>query len=443
MPGQKERVVWDKSVTGLGKRIRPGVVDTWIYQHRVAGRTRKVTVGRCSEIDLETARRLANAVGVDALQLDCGDDSREENPTISEFAERYIDDCAGYWKPATVKSNRLIARVRIVPALGDRALSSIEASDVRVWHSALTASRSPGTADRSLAVLSGMMRHAEVLGLRPRGSNPCRGLRRRKTTFKAHVLSEPEWAQLGEALLARRNAEPVLVALVYFIAMTGCRRGEALSLRWDWIQEGRAILPDSKTGPRVIWLGEPVQRLLLDIPRTVSPLVFPGARGASIDSALTRFWNELRGAAQVSALRVHDLRHSFATLAIEIGQGEKVLAGLLGHSDLGTTAAYVHLAEKPVYEAAEKVGAHLNQALGQAPLKQERRPRITTTELGAKNKVATRTVQPLGKEALYFRSGLSFPEFCQKHNLNPQSFRRRVIAARSAMKKRAGGKSNA
>ena len=131
----------------------------------------------------------------------------------------------------------------ILPAFGNRRVDAITARDVRSWFDELSVTRA-GTANRSLAVLSSLMKHAEDLGLRPEGSNPCRGLRRRKSGFKAHYLIDVEFAALGWALARVEHEYPVAVAAVRFLLYTGARKSEALSLRWEHVHGDRAVLPD-------------------------------------------------------------------------------------------------------------------------------------------------------------------------------------------------------
>ena len=130
----------------------------------------------------------------------------------------------------------------ILPQFGFRDIASVTPQEVASWFT--RAQGSQGTRNRALAVLSGMMRHAEILGLRPPGSNPCQGLRRRKNQFEVHRLSQRDYGRLGEALRWIENTEPIVVALIRFMALTGCRKSEARLLRWDMLDANRAALPN-------------------------------------------------------------------------------------------------------------------------------------------------------------------------------------------------------
>ena len=229
-------------------------------------------------------------------------------PTVRTFAPAFLADCAERWKPATRRSHAHGMKRHILPALGDRRVDALTAKDVRNWFDDLAVARA-GTANRALAVLSAMMQHAETLGLRHEDSNPCKGLRRRKSGFKAHYLTDDEFAALGRALDAAEADWPVAVAALRFLLYTGARKSEALRLKWEYVHGDRAVLPDSKTGPRTIWLASPARAVLAARPRYADcPWVFASSCGgpANVD----REWDEVRAAAGLARLRMHDLRHN-------------------------------------------------------------------------------------------------------------------------------------
>ena len=249
----------------------------------------------------------------------------------------------------------------ILPAFGNRRVDAITARDVRSWFDELSVTRA-GTANRSLAVLSSLMRHGEDLGLCPEGSNPCRGLRRRKSGFKAHYLTDVEFAALGWALARVEDEYPVAVAVVRFLLYTGARKSEALGLRWEHVHGDRAVLPDSKSGPRTIWLATPARAILAAPPRSDGcPWVFASDDGTPV--SLVKPWQVIRRKARLGSLRLHDLRHSHAAVAVSSGEGLRIVAGLLGHVDIETTFGYAHLAEASVFEAANRVSRNLAEAL--------------------------------------------------------------------------------
>lgn len=422
-------VTWDGELPTLGLRNRFGK-ESWIVQARIGGRSTRRTLGVASSLTREAARQAAAAV-LDGLRAERAEAAISPDTTMAAFAERWLADCAGQWKPETLVGHRHGVTGYILPSLGETPVAALTAEDVAGWFAALPCA--PGGRNRVLAVLSGMMRHAELLGLRAPGSNPCAGMRRKKSSFTATVLRAKDYARLGRALDAREGQEPMLVALIRFLALTGCRRGEAAALRWDWIDGPRAALPDAKAGPRSIWLGTPALDLLASLPRT-GDLVFGQDDTPVSTPRLDKLWHEIRTAIRVPGLRLHDLRHSFATTAVSAGEPLRTVAGLLGHSDLTITEGYTHLADDTLRKAAASVGKHLNDTL-------TRKGRQPAKPVKAARAAAPPVSQPAIPPQLlreYKRSRLLIPAFCEKHGLDPKLFWKTVKADLALNKKEAG-----
>ncbi len=353
----REAVLWDSAAPGLGLRVRPNGRKTWIVHRRSGGTVVRRTLGAVDALTVEDARHATRAL-LDETQTG---GAAVVVPTVRTFAPAFLADCAERWKPATRESHAHGVRRHILPALGDRRVDAVTAKDVRNWFDDLSVTRA-GTANRALAVLSSMMQHAEALGLRREDSNPCKGLRRRKSGFEAHYLTDDEFAALGRALDGAEADHPVAVAVVRFLLYTGARKSEALRLKWEHVHGNRAVLPDSKTGPRTLWLASPARAVLAGQPRRADcPWVFASAGGgpANVD----REWNAIRAAAGLPTLRLHDLRHSHAAVAVGGGEGLRTVAGLLGHADIKTTFGYAHLAEDSVFDAANRVSRGLADML--------------------------------------------------------------------------------
>ena len=173
-------------------------------------------------------------------------------------------------------------------------------------------------------------------------------------------LSEEEIRRLGRALAQHEDSHPVYVAIIRLLLLTGCRRREIVTLRWKEYREGHLHLEDSKTGPRMVWLSSPARRILDGQPRT-TPWVFPSSRtGNSVHvNPVESFWRRLRSEIGLKDVRLHDLRHTFASIAVMRGENILTVGRLLGHNDPGTTLKYTHLSHDAVGEAAEAVGSVL------------------------------------------------------------------------------------
>ena len=302
----REAVLWDSAAPGLGLRARPNARKTWIVHRRCNGSVVKRTLGALDALTVEDARHAARTMFADAE----AHGTRAAVPTVRSFAPAFLGDCAERWKPATRHAHADGMKRFILPAFGDRRVDEVTAKDVRNWFDDLSVTRAE-SANRALAVLSSMMKHAEALGLRREDSNPCKGLRRRKSGFEAHYLTDDEFAALGRALDEAEAKWPVAVAALRFLLYTGARKSEALRLKWEHVHGDRAVLPDSKTGPRTIWLASPARAVLAAQPRREDcPWVFASLCGGPV--SVDKAWNAVRAAAGLPTLRIHDLRHSCA-----------------------------------------------------------------------------------------------------------------------------------
>lgn len=262
------------------------------------------------------------------------------------------------WKPRTLAVNRSYLRNQILPWFGERPVAEITRGEVERWFASLRAT--PAAANRSLPILSVVLAEAEIHGYRPDDSNPCRGLRRYPDRARDRFLTTLETRRLGAVLTARETTEPVPTAAVRLLLLTGCRQGEIRTLQWRDYREGNLFLRDSKTGPRTVWLSSPARGVLDRLPRR-GPWVLPGARGDGPLAAesLYRFWLSVRAAAGLPDVRLHDLRHSYASFALQQGENVPTIGRLLGHRNPATTLRYVHVADGMVRDAVEAVGAAL------------------------------------------------------------------------------------
>ena len=427
-------ILWDDVFPALGLRNRFGR-ESWIVQTRIRGSSVRRSLGAVTKLTRSAARQAAAAL-IAALAEERAAVTCPET-TLGSFLLRWLTDCAGQWKPATYGAHASGALTHILPPLGARPVAALTVREVADWYAALPGSS--GSKTRHLAVLSGMMRHAELIGLRAPGTNPCAGMRRKVSGFTATVLRAKDYARLGQALEARAASAPMRVAFIRFLTLTGCRRGEALELRWDWIDGNRAALPDAKAGPRAIWLGTPALELLAALPRT-GDLVF-GADDKPLSLAtLQSLWHEIRAEIGLGTLRLHDLRHSFATAAVSAGEPLRTVAGLLGHSDLAITEGYSHLADDTLRKAAAGVGSYLNATLSGKGRPSNGFPRPKAPQ---KPTAPARLPEPQGgipRAALqgFAKSRLSLPAYCAAAGLDLVAFRRALAAENKRSGRRAG-----
>ena len=377
-PRAKDTILFDKSLLGFGLRIHPSGRKVWIVQARVEGRSRRIVIARHGEMELSQARRRArDMLGRIRAGGNPAEDIRREKrtPTVREFADEYLRRCDPYWKPSGRKTVRIYLKARILPAFGKIPVDRIGPEDVAAWFDAASRDK-PGAANRAFEILRSMMFRAEEYGFRERGANPCVGIRKNPKRNIARFLDTDELARLGRALDAREAQWPQAVAAIRLLALTGCRRSEVLNLRWRDIGEHAIKLPDSKTGPRAVPLGEAARAHIeaLADPRDPEAHLFPRhaeGRGLSI---LTTCWRAVCADAKLGRLRLHDLRHSAASHAVMSGENLPLVGKLLGHRRHQTTAGYAHLADAHLVEAAEKVG----NIIAEAMRPQTQSPRLTS-----------------------------------------------------------------
>jgi integrase len=327
------------------------------------GRQVKINLGRVGKLTARQARGKARALLTELLA-----DGVPEKPkavvgqTFFDYAEAFWADYARHWKPATQRTNRALIDKVLAPTFGHLTINRISRADVQRWRDAMSAR--PGVFNRAVPVLAVMMTYAEPMGLRPRGSNPCKGIARYKRPAKERFLSPTEYRRLGQVLRAFEPAAPDMVALVRLLILTGARCGEIASLRWEDVHPPRLRLPDSKTGPKFVYLNSAAERIL-EARRADARTawVFPAPGGAGPIGYLPAKWVPIRKAAALPDLRLHDLRHSFASVAIKEGVPLFMISRLLGHALPETTARYAHLDDGAVSDAAARVSGSLAAAL--------------------------------------------------------------------------------
>jgi integrase len=227
----------------------------------------------------------------------------------------------------------------------------------------------PYQANRVLAFLSALFNWAEKHGFRPDGSNPCRHVEKYREGRRERFLSQAELGRLGDALREAeqdKSCSPWVIAAIRLLTLTGARRNEILTLRWEHVNEdhGCLMLTDSKTGRKVVSLNAPALAVLQAIPRLErNPYVICGERAGRHLVNLEKPWRRIRAAAKLDGVRLHDLRHSYASVAAAGGQSLVIVGKMLGHSQPATTARYAHLADDPVRAASEAVGRYIASAM--------------------------------------------------------------------------------
>ena len=343
----------DTELKGFGVRVLPSGKKRYFLHSQHDGQRIWKMIGDPNNMTVTEARQQAINV-LTTLQSGQSDAEIMFDTIAADTFRRYRRQ----WKPSTLAVNQKYFRRYILPCFAGRLIADITSQDVRDWFTSLHAT--PVAADRSMPVLSIMMKEAEADGLRPEGSNPCRGIKRYQRQNRERFLSATELAHLGVAL--RRAGPSSAVAILWLLALTGCRSSEILTLRWTDYRDGHLFLRDSKTGPRMVWLSDPARKRLDKHPRT-SSWIFPAVRisGPLTKTMLYSVWKRIRADADLKDVRIHDLRHSYASLAISSGETVLTVGKLLGHTHPETTLKYAHHAETDVEQAVIAMDAVLGK----------------------------------------------------------------------------------
>ena len=358
----KDAIFWDRDLAGFGVRVHTTGRKLYIVQSRGPAGLKRVTLGRVGNEPIDKHRREAAAV-IDRIKR--GEEpfppEPAPEPTVADLAERFLEDyVAVRCKPGTAKNYRLAIQHQILPALGTKALKDVGPEDVTALHHELR--DRPAAANQAVWVLSKMFALAENWGMVPPGRRPTRHVRQYRDTSRERFLTPEEYRHLGAAL-TRLEAEgsmmPSAVAAIRLLMLTGCRSDEILTLKWDDVDRTARVLRlrDSKTGPRMVPLTGPVLKVLDGIEREDGvPWVLRGAKPGSRLACLSWHWRRIKRETGLRDVRVHDLRHSYASRALALGEGLPAIGRLLGHVRVSTTAKYAHLVRDAEKTAAIRTG---------------------------------------------------------------------------------------
>jgi integrase len=367
----RELVLWDSELAGFGVRVQRGGARTFILKYRFGkGREaplRKLTIGRHGPWTADEARTKAKqllgevAHGKDPAGTKA---AARAAPTVADLAQRFLSEHVELKRKASTAAEyrRLLDKV-VLPALGKKRVADVTRQDVARLHHKRR--ETPVEANRAIAVLSTMLNMAEGWGERPDGSNPCRHTEKYPQRPRERFLSAEEMARLGD-VLAGYDGSPYVTAAIKLLIFSGARLGEILGLQWQWLdfELGEARLPDSKTGPKTLHLPPPALAVLAELPRVEgNPHVIVGRFAGAARVDLEKPWRAIRKAAGLADVRLHDLRHSFASVAAAGGMGLPIIGKMLGHTQAQTTQRYAHLASDPVKAAAASVAAKIAAAM--------------------------------------------------------------------------------
>ncbi len=397
-PAESEFVVWDNELACFGVRVRPSGAMTYVVQYR-AGRgrgapSRKMTLGRVGQLTPDEARLAARrTLGAVAHGADPVGKRRldREALSVADLANRFMaEHVNAKRKPTTAALYSHLVDSYIVPSLGGKKAATLAKVDVAKLHHDLR--DRPYLANRTLAVLGSLYAWAGRHGLAEEGYNPTARIEKFPEGRRERFLTADELERLGAAIRKaetkgipwdpdskKPNAKhapkpdnrqvvisPSAAAALRLLLFTGARLREILHLRWEHVDlsRGLLLLPDSKTGRKTIVLNAPAMAVLASLPR-VGIYVIAGDDPQKPRSDLKRPWAVVSREARLQGVRIHDLRHSFASFGAGGGLGLPIIGKLLGHTQASTTQRYAHLDADPLRRASDAIGNTIAAAMGE------------------------------------------------------------------------------
>jgi integrase len=352
----------------LGFLVTPAGHRSFFFSYCFHGKDRRKTIGPYPDWNLSQARvrkgelrRMVDS-GIDPLAEEQAD---RDAPTMRDLAKRYIKEALPARRASTALEYRRQIMVEILPVLGDRKVAAVTFADVARLHRKITERGVSYIANRTVALLSAMF--AKAIRWEWIDRNPARGIERNPEDKRRRYLSAPELSALLSALEVHPDRQAANV--IRLLLLTGCRSGEALGARWDQFDLGAGIWAKTASDTKqrrdhqTPLSGEALD-LLAEIraeSTSSSPFVFLG-RGAGHRVDVKLAWAAICRSAGIEGLRMHDLRHSFASFCVNSGVSLQVVSGLLGHSNIATSARYAHLADSTLRTATNQVGRIIAEA---------------------------------------------------------------------------------
>ena len=368
----KDYFLWDNDLPGFGIRVFPSGRKKFVLQYRHGRKSRRMALGQHGAITLDQARKLAiqalAKIGRDIDPLQERKASRQAL-TVKELADRFdAEHIAVHLKETTAKEYRRNLKLFILPAIGRMRITDVTRADIAKFHHDYR--HKPYQANRNIEIISKMFNLAELWGLRPDGTNPRRHIKKYPEKKRERYYSPAELQSIGR-VLREMEAEGLeyqsAINAIRLLLFTGCRLNEIMKLKWEWVDLDNAALhlPDSKTGAKTVHLGQAAVNIMRNIEKLLgNPYVITGRKPGQRLTDLEPFWQRIRARAGLKDARIHDLRHTFASIAVSNGKSLPMIGKLLGHSQVQTTARYAHLAVSPVIDAANDITALIENQLG-------------------------------------------------------------------------------
>jgi integrase len=373
-PSGVRYVLWDTELKGFGVRVETSGLKSFLVRYRHLGRRRFLSLGRFGEITPEQARLLAQkALSKVREGADPADERSQDREaiTVKKLVERFLaDHVEEKRKSKTATHYRSILEGYLVPKFGSKKAQELSRADMAKLH--LEVKHAPYQANRLLAVVASMYSFGDKHGLTPEDFNPAKKIERFPEARRERFLTTDELQKLGQAFreLDESGRFGTAIPALMFLLLTGARLNEILKLKWRYVdlERGLLLLPDSKTGKKAITLNSASAAILSEMKTKADvkkdgEYVFYGVDSEIPRSDLKKPWAAVTELAGLEGLRIHDLRHSFASVGAGAGLGLPIVGKLLGHTQASTTQRYAHLDVDPLRKAADEIGGRIAEAL--------------------------------------------------------------------------------
>ncbi len=369
-PASGHRIVWDSDVKGFGLRITHKGARAFVLNYRTeTGTERRLTIGSFGNWSVSRAREKARELRCD---VDGGGDpmqdrrDKREAPDVNDLAARFEAEHLSAGRATTMVDYKSLLKLHILPRIGKLKVAAVGYADLAKLHSEVKKASGPYRANRAVAVVSSMMGLAIRWGLR--SDNPAQGVKRAHEEKRERFLSAAEIARLEGAMASHKDT--TACNALRLLLLTGARRGETLTARWEQFDLDAGVWKKPSAATKqgrehVVPLSGQAKALLTRMRAaadTTNPFVFPGSMGAMLPGMLRKAFLEVCEQAGLTGVRVHDLRHSFASMLASGGTPLLVVGKLMGHTKAETTFRYAHLSDDTLREAAERVGKFVENA---------------------------------------------------------------------------------
>ena len=363
--GRARDTRWFAEQPGFGLRRYASGREVYIVQSRMGGRQRCITICDARLASLQTALDVAKRCIYQPPQLPNPADTRKRKrsaPMFRDFLEFYWHRVSPAWKPKTLRAENDYRRAYLANAFDKMGIDELDVEHVQKWMIDATRRGAPGAANRAFDRLRAMFNKAEEWGFREEGTNPCHHVAKNKRRKCERFLSEVEYGRLGASIARFGRRYPLQAIVVQLLIATGCRRDEIRCMTWQQVRGSRLRVLDGKTGPRTVQLCSGAQQLLECVKRgKADDYVFPCSTGQPV--SLDLFWNHVRDDSNLRNVRLHDLRHSYASRAARLGLPLPVAKQLLGHTKIENTARYTHFDDTHLFEIADFISGLIDAAM--------------------------------------------------------------------------------